>query len=167
MDFVDAHAYWEHPQFPRRQWDMTDWEIPNTPMVDDPAGATLWGLAATRVAGKPFTVTEYNHPAPNDWQAECMPMIATYAALQDWDGVFLFDYVDSHKKYEKARDDRLLLPGRQPREDGLPAPGRAAVPRRPASGGGGVRDPPAPDGDPRHGFTLFREQWPSARHTRE
>ena len=22
MDFVDAHAYWDHPRFPRRQWDM-------------------------------------------------------------------------------------------------------------------------------------------------
>jgi len=93
MDFVDAHAYWDHPQFPHRQWDGSDWTEKNEPMVDNPAGATLWGLAATRVAGKPFTVTEYNHAAPNEWQAECVPMIATYAALQDWDGVFLFDYV--------------------------------------------------------------------------
>jgi hypothetical protein len=93
MDFVDAHAYWDHPQFPHRPWDNSDWTEKNEPMVDNPAGATLWSLAATRVAGKPFTVTEYNHAAPNEWQAECVPMIATYAALQDWDGVFLFDYV--------------------------------------------------------------------------
>jgi hypothetical protein len=96
MDFVDAHAYWDHPQFPHRPWDGSDWTEKNEPMVDNPAGATLWGLAATRVAGKPFTVTEYNHAAPNEWQAECVPMIATYAALQDWDGVFLFDYVGSN-----------------------------------------------------------------------
>jgi hypothetical protein len=100
MDFVDAHAYFQHPHFPHRQWDMADWEVPNTPMVDDPRGATFWSLGATRVAGKPFTCTEYNHPAPNDWQAECVPMIASYAALQDWDGVFLFDYVDHNSKYE-------------------------------------------------------------------
>ena len=96
MDFVDAHAYWDHPQFPHRPWDSSDWTEKNEPMVDNPAGATLWGLAATRVAGKPFTVTEYNHAAPNEWQAECVAMIATYAALQDWDGVFLFDYVGSN-----------------------------------------------------------------------
>jgi hypothetical protein len=97
MDFVDAHAYWDHPQFPHRPWDASDWREKNQPMVDDPAGATLWQLAATRVAGKPFTVTEYNHAAPNEWQAECVPMIAAYAALQDWDGVFLFDYVASNR----------------------------------------------------------------------
>ena len=96
MDFVDAHAYWDHPQFPHKPWDDSDWTEKNEPMVDNPAVATLWGLAATRVAGKPFTVTEYNHAAPNEWQAECVPMIATYAALQDWDGVFLFDYVGSN-----------------------------------------------------------------------
>jgi hypothetical protein len=92
MDFVDAHAYWEHPSFPHAQWDMNDWRMDNQPMVDHPAQATLWNLAATRVAGKPFTVTEYEHPAPNDWQAECIPFIATYAAMQDWDGIFLFAY---------------------------------------------------------------------------
>ncbi|HEY2585414.1 MAG TPA: hypothetical protein VGI81_06610 [Tepidisphaeraceae bacterium] len=100
MDFVDAHAYWDHPRFPRRPWDGSDWVEKNQPMVDDPAGATLWQLAATRVAGKPFTVTEYNHAAPNEWQAECVPMIAAYAALQDWDGVFLFDYVASNRYRE-------------------------------------------------------------------
>jgi hypothetical protein len=100
MDFVDAHAYWDHPRFPRKQWDMKDWEIKNKPMVDDPAGATLWGLAATRVMGKPFTVTEYNHAAPNEWQAECVPMVLAYAAAQDWDAVYLFDYTGG-TDYEK------------------------------------------------------------------
>jgi hypothetical protein len=103
MDFVDAHAYWDHPQFPRRQWDMHDWIIDNKPMVDNPARAALWGLAATRVAGKPFTVTEYNHAAPNEWQAECMPLLAAYAALQDWDGVFLFAYSHANQYEEKDR----------------------------------------------------------------
>jgi hypothetical protein len=92
MDFVDQHSYWEHPHFPRRQWDMNDWTIDNKPMTDNPAKATLWALAATKVAGKPFTVTEYQHSAPNEWQAECAPMIAAFAALHDWDGVFLFSY---------------------------------------------------------------------------
>ena len=102
QDFVDAHAYWQHPEFPRKPWDPADWTIANTPMVDQPAKATLWSLAATRVAGKPFTVTEYQHPAPSDWQAECIPEIATFAALQDWDGVFLFAYShDAH--YDKGR----------------------------------------------------------------
>lgn len=102
MDFVDGHSYWDHPHFPRRAWDMRDWEIHNRPMVDNPAGATLWQLAATRVAGLPYTVTEYNHAAPNEWQAECVPMIAAFAALQDWDGVFLFSYSHSDQ-FQKGR----------------------------------------------------------------
>ncbi len=102
QDFVDAHAYWQHPEFPRKQWDPADWTIQNTPMMDDPAHATLWSLAATRVAGKPFTVTEYQHPAPSDWAAECVPEIASFAASQDWDAVFLFAY--SHNdQYDKGR----------------------------------------------------------------
>jgi Carbohydrate binding domain/Cellulase (glycosyl hydrolase family 5) len=103
MDFVDAHVYWDHPQFPHRSWDARDWIIDNKPMVDDPARAALLGLAATRVAGKPLTVTEYNHAAPNEWQAECMPLLATYAALQDWDGLFLFAYSHSNQYEEKDR----------------------------------------------------------------
>ena len=92
MDFVDAHEYWDHPSFPHKSWDPKDWLVKNEPMVDHPERATLWSLAATRVAGKPFTVTEYNHAAPNEWTAETIPLIASFAALQDWDGVFLFAY---------------------------------------------------------------------------
>jgi len=100
MDFVDAHAYWDHPHFPHKQWDMKDWQINNEPMVDHPDRSPLFGLAATHVLGKPFTVTEYNHAAPNEWAAEGVPMVASFAALQDWDAVFLFAY--SHNgNYDK------------------------------------------------------------------
>jgi hypothetical protein len=92
MDFVDAHAYWQHPQFPGRQWDMHNWLIKNIAMVDHPQQATLFQLACSRLAGKPFTVTEYTHPAPNGYQAECVPEVSAFGAQQDWDAVFLFDY---------------------------------------------------------------------------
>jgi hypothetical protein len=125
MDFLDAHAYWDHPQFTHGNWSNTDWIEKNQPMVDNPAGATLWGLAATRVAGMPFTVTEYNHSAPNDWQAECVPMIASFAALQDWDAVFLFAY--SHDNRYKARDHTVSFfdfEGNPQKMDLLPAGAR-------------------------------------------
>ena len=95
MDFADNHAYWQHPSFPHKQWDSKDWNIPNTPMVSDLAsgkGGTLRDLAEFRVAGKPYTVSEYNHPAPNDYRAEMLPELATFAAFQDWDAIYLFDY---------------------------------------------------------------------------
>jgi len=95
MDFIDAHAYWQHPRFPGRPWDSGNWLIDQKPMTDYPAEATLFRLAAERLHGKPFTVSEYNHPAPLDSQAECVPMIASFAAAQDWDGVWLYTYSHS------------------------------------------------------------------------
>jgi len=92
MDFIDAHAYWQHPRFPGRPWDAGNWTIEQKPMTDYPAEATLFRLTAERLAGKPFTVSEYNHPAPLDAQAECVPMLASFAAAQDWDGLWLFTY---------------------------------------------------------------------------
>ncbi len=101
MDFVDAHAYWQHPRFPGRPWDQDNWLIEQRPMTDHPEQATLFRLAAERLAAKPFTVSEYNHPAPLDAQAECVPMIASFGAAQDWDGIWLFTY--SHATDDWAR----------------------------------------------------------------
>jgi hypothetical protein len=92
MDFVDGHAYWHHPNFPGRAWDMGNWLVDQTAMIDSRDGGELSGLACNRLAGKPYTISEYNHPAPMDTQAECVPMIAAFAASQDWDGVWLFAY---------------------------------------------------------------------------
>jgi hypothetical protein len=91
-DFVDMHAYWQHPSFPGRPWDGSNWNIRNTPMVKDQSGGNLARLGVYRVAGKPFTVSEYDHPAPSHYAAEMFPLIASYAALQDWDGFFQFDW---------------------------------------------------------------------------
>lgn len=92
MDYTDMHAYWQHPTFPHKAWDSRDWNIPNTSMVTDLDHSTLRALAMHRIAGRPFTVSEYNHPAPNDFSAEGLVMAACYAVQQDWDGIFLFDY---------------------------------------------------------------------------
>ena len=98
MDFIDSHSYWQHPAFPGTPWDPTNWYIQQKPMTDFINEATLFGLAGCRLgkstsyAGKPFTVSEYNHSAPLDSQADCVPMIASFAAAQDWDGIWFFDY---------------------------------------------------------------------------
>jgi hypothetical protein len=103
MDFIDAHAYWQHPRFPGRPWDQGNWTIEQKPMTDYPEQATLFRLAAERLAGKPFTVSEYNHPAPLDSQAECVPMIASFAAAQDWDGLWLFTYSHSTDAWDRQQ----------------------------------------------------------------
>lgn len=92
MDFIDSHAYWQHPSFPGEPWDQGNWLINQKPMTDYPGEATLFRVAAERLAGKPFTVSEYNHPAPLDAQAECVPIMASFAAAQDWDGIWFYSY---------------------------------------------------------------------------
>ena len=102
MDYIDGHAYWQHPRFPGRPWDPGNWTVEQKAMVDHPDESPLFRLAAQRLAGKPYTVSEYNHPAPNDYQAECVPMVASFAAAQDWDGVWLFAY--SHRTDDWDRE---------------------------------------------------------------
>jgi hypothetical protein len=123
MDFVDAHAYWDHPTFPGKAWDGSNWRITNKPMVDVP-GATLSELAAVRVAGKPFTVTEYNHGAPNDYQAETIPMIATFAVLQDWDAIFLFSWSHNSTFDSQAMDNFFDIKNNHAKLYVLPAAAR-------------------------------------------
>jgi hypothetical protein len=93
LDVIDGHAYWQHPQFPGTPWDPVNWFQPNVSMVNTTGDDnTLAGLARQRIKGKPFTVTEYEHPAPNYHGAESPLLLATYAGLQDWDGLWLFAY---------------------------------------------------------------------------
>jgi len=96
LDVIDSHSYWQHPRFAGRSWDPVNWTVQNIPMAGAPDGGTLPRLALTRVAGKPFLCTEYNHPAPNTYASETLPILAAFAALQDWDGIFAFAY--SHRR---------------------------------------------------------------------
>ncbi len=95
LDVVDSHAYWQHPSFPGTPWDSNNYTIKNLPMTSDTAGGTIPGRAQTRVPSKPFICTEFNHPAPSTFTAEALPLDAAYAALQQWDAIFFFQYLDN------------------------------------------------------------------------
>jgi Endoglucanase len=94
MDYADAHGYWQHPEFPGRPFDQRDWFIGNTPQIDVMGNgkneSMLEKLALHRVAGKPYIISEFDHPAPNDYAAEMLPVAAAFASAQDWDGLVLF-----------------------------------------------------------------------------
>ena len=92
-DFVDMHSYWQHPYFdPAHPWSPIHWTIKNTPMADSDNGGYFTRLNASRVAGKPYTVSEFDHPAPSEHLAEMFPMMGSYAAFQDWDALYQFCY---------------------------------------------------------------------------
>lgn len=52
----------------------------------------VYTMASERVAGKPYTVSEYNHPFPNQYGAEGQPIIRAYGSLQGWDGIFEYTF---------------------------------------------------------------------------
>jgi hypothetical protein len=103
-DFVDMHAYWQHPDF-ASGWSPLRFRIPNTTQAAADAGGALASLAVYRVAGKPFTVSEYNVPAPNDFASEMLPMYSTVAAFQDWDAIYAYTYLDFSPRWDA---DHLL-----------------------------------------------------------
>lgn len=59
-------------------------------MVSDKKGGTLPRFGQHRVAGMPLTISEYDHPAPNFFVAEMFPMLNSFAAFQDFDGIYQF-----------------------------------------------------------------------------
>lgn len=85
LDYVDIHSYWCHPGPV-----SPEWEIGNVSMVN--SLNNIHEMAVQRVEGKPFTISEYNHPFPNQFGAEGQPMLRAYGRLQDWDGVFQYTY---------------------------------------------------------------------------
>ena len=93
LDYMDNHTYWDHPWFPENDWSPINWQISNTPMVtsgeNEPLSAVLTG---GRLTGKPYTISEYNHPFPNRYQSEGILFLAAYAAFQDVDGLMFYDY---------------------------------------------------------------------------
>lgn len=98
MDFADAHAYWQHPDFASgADWDPNRWSIKNSSQIAELGERAFAGfgvLALTRVAGKPYTVSEYDHPAPSDFVCEMYPTVAAFASRQDWNGIYLFDLAE-------------------------------------------------------------------------
>lgn len=100
LDVVDGHVYWQHPSY------LTDpktrrrtFSIPNTPMVNDPLNSTVVQLSRSAVAGRPYTVSETNHPFPNEYACEGIGILAAYSAFHDWDGIFFYTF--EHKDPEE------------------------------------------------------------------
>lgn len=101
-DFIDVHGYWDNPRADEDQ-KTPHWSLQNTPQVRATDGGTLGVMASYRVFGKPFTVSEYASPAPNDYAAEMFPLLVGIAGLQDWDALFAFAYADQKRDYEPQR----------------------------------------------------------------
>ncbi len=92
LDYLDAHFCFHPPNFPGQPSDDKNWFVRNLALTNADDGGPLPRLASRRVAAKPYTVSQYNHPAPNSYAAEGLPMIAAFGRFQKWDGIFSFAY---------------------------------------------------------------------------
>lgn len=91
LDIIDGHGPWE-----------------NRPMVNEPLNSIPVRLSRSAVAGKPFVVTEHNHRFPNPYTSEGIPLLASYGAFQDWDGIFLYSFefkLPDYKPFVGSRAD--------------------------------------------------------------
>lgn len=100
-DFMDAHAYWDHPHFPNG-WSDVDYVMKNTPMVKKIRESTINTLALSRVKDKPFVVSEYNHPYPNQYQCEAPALLFGYMGFFDADAIYWHAYIDYTLHYEQV-----------------------------------------------------------------
>jgi hypothetical protein len=100
LDVVDGHVYWQHPSYLNDpKTGRRTFSIPNTPMVNDPLNSTVVQLSRSAVASKPYTVSEINHPFPNEYACEGIGILAAYSAFHGWDGIFLYTF--EHKDPEE------------------------------------------------------------------
>ncbi|HEY3839179.1 MAG TPA: hypothetical protein VGL72_21540 [Bryobacteraceae bacterium] len=94
LSFQDNHFYIDHYNFPNQQWDTRDWRQKNTSAIATGL-AELAGMAIERQGGRPYTVSEFNMPWPNQQANEIDVVTAALGAFQDWDSIMHFAYSHS------------------------------------------------------------------------
>jgi hypothetical protein len=72
-------------------------------MVNEPGKSSVVTLNRMAAAGKPFMVSEVNHPYPNEYAAEGLPLLAAYAGFHDWDAVYWYSFEHSEAAQWKPK----------------------------------------------------------------
>ena len=88
LDVVDNHLYFGHPNHfhpPMTQKSTSPLRKPEE---------IAW-FASSRILGKPFTVSEFDAVAPNQFRAEFGLMVGAISNVQQWDGLWRFQYSDN------------------------------------------------------------------------
>lgn len=105
VDYVDLHNYWHHPTFPAgKDFNPVEYRTGNDPIESEPTRSqwpanSLLMRTGWRYHGMPFTLSEWNHPEPSDVNTGAVMMAAALGAIQDWDGVFFFDYASNSRRW--------------------------------------------------------------------
>lgn len=103
LDYVDDHFYWDHPRFLGDSWGLPSqgWQVGRSAIPE--AGGGLRTMGLTRVAGKPFTCTEWNFSSPNAHRVEGGLLAGSIAARQSWDGLWRFAWSHDAENVRRPR----------------------------------------------------------------
>lgn len=107
-DYVDNHLYWSHPSYrnPKQRF-SPPFIVENTNAVRL-FGGTLPRRFPTKIYGKPFSMSEWNHCVPSAFNMQGVFLIGAYGSYQNWDSLCRFAY--SHR----AENIRNRQPMRRP-----------------------------------------------------
>jgi hypothetical protein len=92
LDYVDKHGYWDHPQFPRKQWDANDFRMHNKPMPADTNHGMIGEFKESSPKNAPYVISEWNHCYPNPYAYETPVLLASTARQENWDALFQFAF---------------------------------------------------------------------------
>ena len=108
MDYVDEHFYGDETEFPAEPWAPWNWKIRND-NVSDTDFPRLLKVSMYRDFSRPFVVSEFGQPFPNRLGPEITPIMSALASQQDWDGLYLYNYVNDNA--EQSHINFLNLQG--------------------------------------------------------
>ena len=84
-DYTDSHAYEDHPHGEKHK------RIYNS-LTSRKRRNLLAGLAFNCLSDRPFFVSEWDQPWPNEWRAELPLLMAAAGRFQDWAGLTVYTY---------------------------------------------------------------------------
>lgn len=90
LGYISKHTYWDHGKGGWRPEVVT---FQNQPMIKNLEKSMLLS-GFNRVYSKPFMITEWNCVYPNEFVLEGVPIMASYASLQGWNGLTHFTIKD-------------------------------------------------------------------------
>lgn len=108
FDFIDSHAYWDHPTFPGKSWNQNHFQITDASILQDKNIGIIGRLRDLQIkyaSQKPFSTTEWNHCFPNKYSYETTALFAANSRLHNWNPVFQFAF--SHG-FGKASSKHLI-----------------------------------------------------------
>ncbi len=101
---MDAHPYFDHPNFPNQPWDTLDFRITNAYFGEGSNGEWFFTYMNQCAASqKPMIITEWQHPAPCESRYVTILPFASYARLRDYDAIINFAFAHSEGGFSNNR----------------------------------------------------------------